>query len=236
LPPSRKVKMSVCQSWFGVARSKERGWGGIPLGFGARLLEELLLVEGAAHRLPAHGEEQDAPEELADLLDPEVGVAPLQRDGLRLDRGRHLRLPVPRLPRRPLQARRALRAIGPNPLPQCAQANPEVPGDLRDGEAFLHTELDRFAPELHGVDVWVRCSPPSLPLGSLLLPLNLAVPVHGFHSFRSCSDLLPSECHPFSSPVFAHDLVVSPPIRFKEKAALSRARSITVGSHSMRGG
>ena len=24
-PPSRKVKMSVCQSWFGVARSKNRG-------------------------------------------------------------------------------------------------------------------------------------------------------------------------------------------------------------------
>jgi hypothetical protein len=24
-PPNRKVKMSVCQSWFGVARSKNRG-------------------------------------------------------------------------------------------------------------------------------------------------------------------------------------------------------------------
>jgi hypothetical protein len=72
---------------------------GIPLGLGTRRLEELVLVEGAAHRLPAPGQEQDAPEELADLLDPEVGMAPLQRDGLPLDCGRHLRRPGPRLPR-----------------------------------------------------------------------------------------------------------------------------------------
>ena len=99
------------------------GHGGVRPGLGAALLEQGFCVEGAAHRFPAHGEEQDAPEELADLLDPEVGVVPLQRDGLPLDRGRHLRLPVPRLPRRPLQARLALRAILPNPLPQRAQAN-----------------------------------------------------------------------------------------------------------------
>jgi len=72
---------------------------GITLGLGTRRLEELVLVEGAAHRLPAPGQEQDAPEELADLLDPEVGMAPLQRDGLPLDCGRHLRRPGPRLPR-----------------------------------------------------------------------------------------------------------------------------------------
>ena len=131
---------------------------GIPLGFGARRLEELVLVEGAAHGLPAHGQEQHPPQELADLLDPEVGMAPLQRDGLPLDCGRHLRLPGPRLPRLPLQARLALRAIGPNPLPQRAQADAEIAGDLLDGEAFLHTELDRLAPALHGVGVHVRTS------------------------------------------------------------------------------
>jgi hypothetical protein len=160
------------------------GRSGVVLRLRPSLLEQGFGVESAAYRLPAHGEEQDAPEELANLLDPEVGVSPLERDGLPLDRGRHLRLPVPRLPRGPLQARRALRAIGPNPLPQRAQAHAEVAGDLLDGEAFLHTELDRSAPELHRVDVRVRCSSPSLPPGSLPLPLNLAVRVHGFHSFR----------------------------------------------------
>jgi hypothetical protein len=99
------------------------GHGGVRPRLGAALLEQGFCVEGAAHRLAAYGEEQDAPEELADLLDPEVGVAPLQRDGLPLHRRGHLRLPVPRLPRRRLQARLALRAILPNPLPQRAQAN-----------------------------------------------------------------------------------------------------------------
>jgi hypothetical protein len=97
--------------------------GRIPPGFGARRLEELLRVEGTAHRLPAHGQQEDTPQELADLLDSEIGMAALQLDGLPLDRRRHLRLPVPRLPHRRLQARRALRAILPNPLPQRAQAN-----------------------------------------------------------------------------------------------------------------
>ena len=162
------------------------GHGRIVLRLRPALLEQGFRVEGAAHRLPAHREEQDAPEELADLLDPEIRVAPLQGDGLPLHRGGHLGLPVPRLPRLPLQARLALRAIGPDPLPQRAQAYAEVAGDLRDREAFLHTELDRFTPELHrmGVRVQTTNSPPPLPPGSFPLPLNLAVPVHGFHSFR----------------------------------------------------
>ncbi len=174
--------------------------GRITPGLGTRRLEELVLVEGAAHRLPAPGQEQDPPQELADLLDPEVGVAPLQGDGLPLDRGRHLGLPVPRLPRLPLQARLALRAIGPDPLPQRAQAHAEVAGDLLDREAFLHTELDRFTPELHRMGVRVRTtnSPPSLPPGSLPLPLNLAVPCHGSHSLG----VLPGTPGVGVSPVF----------------------------------
>ena len=38
MPPKRKVKMSVCQSWFGVARSKVRGTAGLCWGFGRRFL------------------------------------------------------------------------------------------------------------------------------------------------------------------------------------------------------
>ncbi len=68
---------------------EEAGPGGIALGLGAGRLEELLLVQGAAHGLPAHGQEQHPPQELADLLDPDVGMAPLQFDGLPLPRGGH---------------------------------------------------------------------------------------------------------------------------------------------------
>ncbi len=139
--------MSVCQSWFGVARSKKRGRGGIPLGLGAGRLEELLLVQGAAHRLPAHGQEQHAPEELADLLDPDVGMAPLQRDGLSLPRGDHRGPRAPR-PRLPLQARFPLGAVPAHPGPQRTEADAEFAGDLLDGEAFLEAEPHRFTPEL----------------------------------------------------------------------------------------
>jgi hypothetical protein len=50
---------------------------GIPLGFGARRLEELLLVQGAANRLPAHRQKPHPPQELADFLDPQVRMATL---------------------------------------------------------------------------------------------------------------------------------------------------------------
>ncbi len=131
--------------------------------------EQVVRVQLPAHGLSAHGEEQDAPEELADLLDPEIGVAALQRDDVRFDRGRHLRGAGPWRPRLPLQARRTLRAIRVDPLPQRAQAQVEILGHLRDGEAFLHTELDRLPSELHRVGVWVRRSS-SLPSWLLLLP------------------------------------------------------------------
>jgi len=97
--------------------------GRVPPRLGARGFEELVRVQGAAHRLPAHGEEQDAPEELADLLDPQVGMTPLEVDDFRFHRRGHLRPLTVRPGRRRLQARLALRAILPNPLPQRAQAN-----------------------------------------------------------------------------------------------------------------
>jgi hypothetical protein len=105
----------------GALEGARRGGAARVLDLGLR--KQGVCVELAAHRLPADRQQEHPPEELADLLDPEVGVAPLQRDGLPLDCGRHLWLPGPRLPRLPLQARRALRAIGPNPRPQRAQAD-----------------------------------------------------------------------------------------------------------------
>jgi len=158
---------------------------GITLGLGTRRLEELVLVEGAAHRLPAPGEEQDAPQELADLLDPEVGMVPLQRDSLPLHRGGHLRARAPG-PRLRLEARFPLGAIPAHPRPECTQADAEFVGDLLDGEAFLEAQLHRFAPELKGVGVSMRPNCPSgrppKCAGPLPLPLNLAVLFHGSHS------------------------------------------------------
>jgi hypothetical protein len=112
--------------------------GGITLGFGARSLEELVLVQGAAHRLPAHRQKQHAPQELADFLDPQVGMAPLQLEGLPLHRGGHLGPRAPR-PRLRLQARFPLGAIRAHPRPQRTEADAQLAGDLVDGEAFLET-------------------------------------------------------------------------------------------------
>jgi hypothetical protein len=159
--------------------------GRIPLGFGARLLEELVLVQGATHGLPAHRQEQHAPQELADLLDSEVGLAPLELDGLPFHRGGHLGPRAPR-PRLPLQARFPLGAIPAHPRPERTEADAEFAGDLLDGEAFLEAELHRFAPELNrvGVSVGPTCPSgrPPKRAGPLPLPLNLAVLCHGSHS------------------------------------------------------
>jgi hypothetical protein len=120
--------------------------GGIPLGRGAGRLEELLLVQGAAHGLPAPGQQQDAPQELADLLDPDVGMAPLQCDGLPLRRGGHRGPRAPR-PRLRLQARVPQGAIPAHPRPQRPEADAQLAGDLPGGEPFLEAELHRLAPE-----------------------------------------------------------------------------------------
>ena len=167
-------------------------------------------MQRAAHRLPAHREQQHAPQELADPLDPEVGVAPLEGDDLLLHRGRHLRARGP-LGQLSLQAGLPLRPVGPQPKGDRADPHAELTGHLLDGEALLQAELHRFAPELKRVGVSVRLTRPALclPMSPLLLPLNLPVPCHGSHSFRVLLGTLASECHPFSSPVFAQDLVVS---------------------------
>jgi hypothetical protein len=122
--------------------------GGVPLGFGARLLEEMVLVERAAHRLPAHGQEQHPPQELADLLDPQVGLAPLEVDDLRLHHRGHFGPRMAPSGWLRLQARFPLGAKPAHPRPERAEADAEFAGDLRDGEPFLEAELHRFAPEL----------------------------------------------------------------------------------------
>ena len=136
---------------------KRAGRGGVVRGLRSSLLEQGLLVQRAAHRLPTHGQEQDAPEELADLLDPEGGMAPLEFNHLPLHRRRHLRPRAPRGHPR-LQARFPLRAIPAHPRPERTEADAELAGHLLGGEAFLETELHCFAPEL--VRVGVRALPP----------------------------------------------------------------------------
>jgi hypothetical protein len=66
---------------------------------GLAFLEELFLVESAPNCFPAHGKEQHPPQELADLLDAQVGMTTLQLDDFRLHRGRHFRPPTAAAPR-----------------------------------------------------------------------------------------------------------------------------------------
>ncbi|HZY05834.1 MAG TPA: hypothetical protein VFF02_20275 [Anaeromyxobacteraceae bacterium] len=186
------------------------GRGRVARRLGFLLPEQVLRMQRAAHRLPAHGQEQDPPEELADPLDPEVGVAALEGDDLLLHRGRHLRARGP-LGQLSPQARLPLRPVGPQPKGDRAGPHAELTGHLLDGEALLQAELHRLAPDLKRVWVNVRLTRPALclPMSPLLLPVNLSVPCHGSHSFRVLLGTPASECHPFSPPVFAHDLVVS---------------------------
>jgi len=59
----------------------------------------LLLVQRAANRFPAHRQKQHPPQELADLLDAQVGMVALELDDFGLDRCRHLGRLTPRTSR-----------------------------------------------------------------------------------------------------------------------------------------
>ena len=107
----------------GCGTLEEARLRGVTLGFGARSLEELVLVQGAAHRFAAHRQKQYAPQELADLLDPHVGMAPLEVDDFRLHRRGHFRPLTVRTCRLRLQARFPLGAVHPHPLGQGAEAH-----------------------------------------------------------------------------------------------------------------
>jgi hypothetical protein len=123
----------------GCGTFEEARLRGVTLGFGARCLEELVFVQGAAHRFAAHRQKQYAPQELADLLDPHVGMAPLEVDDFRLHRRGHFRPLTVRTCRLRLQARFPLGAVHPHPLAQRTVAHAHFAGDLLHGEAFLQT-------------------------------------------------------------------------------------------------
>jgi hypothetical protein len=72
----------------GALKKAWLGWIGRRLGF--PFLQQLLLVEGAANRFPAHGQKQRSPQELTDFLDAQVGMTTLEFDDLGLDRRHHL--------------------------------------------------------------------------------------------------------------------------------------------------
>jgi hypothetical protein len=102
---------------------------GIALRLGLPSLQELLLVECAAHGFPAHRQEKHPPQELADLLDSEVGMPTLELDDLRLDRCCYLRSPAAATSRVGLQAGLALLTVCPHPLGQGAEAYAHLAGD-----------------------------------------------------------------------------------------------------------
>jgi hypothetical protein len=69
---------------------KKARLGRIAPRFGLPLLQKLLLVQRAANRLPAHRKKQCPPQELADLLDAQIGMTTLEFDDFGLDHRRHL--------------------------------------------------------------------------------------------------------------------------------------------------
>ena len=69
---------------------KEARLGGIAARFGLPFLQQLLLMQCAANRLPAHRQKQCPPQEVADLLNAQVGMTALEFDDFGLDRRRHL--------------------------------------------------------------------------------------------------------------------------------------------------
>lgn len=135
---------------------KEAWLGGIAGRFRLPLLQQLLLVERAANRLPAHRQKQCAPQELADLLNAQVGMTTLELDDFRLDRRRHLGPVTAGASGMRLKADFALLAVKPHPLGQGAQTHAHLAGHLPDGKLFFQAELDRFAPDFIGVGVSVR--------------------------------------------------------------------------------
>jgi hypothetical protein len=69
---------------------KEARLGGIAARLGFSFLQQLLLVQRAANRLPAHRQKQCPPQEVADLLNAQIGMTALEFDDFSLDRRRHL--------------------------------------------------------------------------------------------------------------------------------------------------
>lgn len=75
---------------IGRGALKEARLGGIARRLGFSFLQQLLLVQRAANRLPAHRKKQGPPQEVADLLNAQIGMTTLELDDFGLDRRRHL--------------------------------------------------------------------------------------------------------------------------------------------------
>jgi len=118
---------------------EEPRFRGIAPRLAARRLEQLLLVQGAANRLSAHRQKPHAPQELADFLNSEVGMAPFEFHDLGLHRWRHFRLWAVLTDGLRLQAGFTLGAVQPYPLGQGAPSHAHFVGHPRQGEAFLQT-------------------------------------------------------------------------------------------------
>jgi hypothetical protein len=112
----------------GCGALEETRLRGIALRLGLPFLQELLLVERAANGFPAHRQEKHPPQELADLLDPQVGMPTLELDDLRLDRRCYLRSPAAATSRVGLQAGFALLSVRPHPLGQGAETHAHLAG------------------------------------------------------------------------------------------------------------
>ena len=137
---------------------KEARLGGIAPRLGFPLLQQILLVERAANRFSAHGQKQRPPQELADLLDAQVGTPTLELDDLGLDRRRYLGPWTAATSRLGLQAGFALLTVKLHPLVQSASAHPHLAGHLPGREALFQAQLNRLAPDFHGVGVSVRAA------------------------------------------------------------------------------
>jgi hypothetical protein len=100
----------------------------IALRFGLPFRQELLLVERAANGFPTHGKKQHPPQELADLLDPKVGMPTLELDDVCFDRRCYPRSPATATSGLGLQAGFTLFAVRPHPLGQGAETHAHLAG------------------------------------------------------------------------------------------------------------
>lgn len=130
---------------------KEAWLGGIAARFRLPLLQQLLLMQRAANRLPAHRQKQRPTQEMADLLDAQAGMPTLKLDDFSLDRRRHLGPLTAATSGMGLETGFALLAVNPHPLTQGAEAHTQFAGYLLGRKTFFQTELNRFAPGFIGV-------------------------------------------------------------------------------------
>ena len=135
-------------------------------------------MQCAANCLPAHRQKQCPPQEVADLLNAQVGMTTLKFDDFRLNRRRHLGPVTAATSGMGLETGLPLLAINPHPLAQRAQAHAHFAGHLPDGKAFFQTKLNCFAPDFIGMTMSVQpaFSPRRPPRGASPLPLTLNLP------------------------------------------------------------